>query len=929
MPYPLISEYVEAIKAAEDNFDELKYLRPVLDDAGEPVMSSGNFAVVFKMEDEKTGKLHAVKCFLKEQEGRAEAYRMIAEELEYVNSTFLTPIKYLDKELFVDTNTSDETEYPVLLMDWVEGMTLDKYIREHIDDEYELSLLAYQFSRLAMWLMPQPFAHGDLKPDNILVKKDGTLVLVDYDGMYVPAMKGQKARELGSPDFRHPGRTEEVFDEHIDDFTLASILLSLKAIALQPDLLEEYGASDRLLFSEKDYKDIYRCRLLKELYPSEDSELNVLLGLFTIALAKGNLANVSSNLFDLPQTSDLIDEIVEAWFKEAEEERAPYVMEKSWTFEDFINEFNLVNFQLGGAYYSVTDGGEDAVYFINKEGKEIIVFNQNGLTKENLLTQKNSITIELMRSGHYFIYGHSTKASDDDFRNAYIDELGVMYSQDRKKLIGVYGSYLPDYEIAEGTEIICDDALNCLWGEIEGLMINGTITIPSSVQFIGRNPFRGDYDNIICKSPHFVVEDGALYTADKKRLISCFTKESTFVVPNGVEQISSFAFYCCNLTHIIIPESVWYIGDNPFISLNDFSNQPLVIESQSESYKVVNSALYNIRSKALISYFGKDTHFSVLEGTKIINDYAFAYATELDSLSLPITVERIGSNIFHWTELMAIYIPIEERCKFEQLLPNYNHILVDQKELKEKMHIKENSFRLSKKGEENTNSIHLLLSKTAIDFNSYMKTVDWNGHKDLEFIRKLFPLLSIKKGYMLDAFQCGDTYGFSYRPYVHRVDAFEPYDPSVLYKDSMLITNRLPSKVSECIPPILPYFKVPFTELGILQAWLLNNLSTYMPKGWHAYYGIINYIFRPEDIIYNLPNDIKIEEKIKIQTMSPDSYKPNVIIKGNEAVLSYIYWGNWEGLIQCRVKVRKAGISVLFGEIEKVVLAEYDCGIII
>lgn len=89
MNYPLISEYIEAIKAAEDNFEQLNYLRPVLDEAGEPVMSSGNFAVVFKMKDKQTGRLYAVKCFLKEQEGRAEAYRMIAEELEYVNSTFL------------------------------------------------------------------------------------------------------------------------------------------------------------------------------------------------------------------------------------------------------------------------------------------------------------------------------------------------------------------------------------------------------------------------------------------------------------------------------------------------------------------------------------------------------------------------------------------------------------------------------------------------------------------------------------------------------------------------------------------------------------------------------------------------------------------------------------------------------------------------
>jgi len=300
MNYPLISEYIEAVKAAEDNFEKLTNLRAVLGDDGQPVMTSGNFAVVFKMKDVQTGKLHAVKCFLKEQEGRADAYRMIAEELEYVSSTFLTPIKYLDKELFVDSKNSNESEFPVLLMDWVEGMTLDKYVREHIDDQYELSLLAYQFSRLAMWLMPQPFAHGDLKPDNILVKDDGTLVLVDYDGMYVPAMKGQKARELGSTDFRHPSRTEDFFDEHIDDFSLASIMLSLKAISLQPALLEEYGASDRLLFSEKDYRNLSESKVMDALKPlMQDAELASLYSLYILALSQKNLSQVSFRLFNL------------------------------------------------------------------------------------------------------------------------------------------------------------------------------------------------------------------------------------------------------------------------------------------------------------------------------------------------------------------------------------------------------------------------------------------------------------------------------------------------------------------------------------------------------------------------------------------------------------------------------------------------------
>lgn len=282
MNYPLISEYIEAIKSAEDNFDELSYLRPVLGDDGLPIMTSGNFAVVFKMKDETTGKLYALKCFTKEQEGRAEAYKQIAEELKDVDSPYLVSILYLDNELFVDTGQTEEAEFPVLLMDWVEGKTLDKYLRENLDDKYALEMLAYRFSQLAQWLIPQPFAHGDLKPDNILVRGDGTLVLVDYDGMYVPAMKGQKARELGSPDFRHPLRTENDFDGHIDDFPLVSILLSLKALSHHTQWLEEYGAADRLLLSVNDYQNPFNSVFLKNAFPSDNEDLNLIYSLFLI-----------------------------------------------------------------------------------------------------------------------------------------------------------------------------------------------------------------------------------------------------------------------------------------------------------------------------------------------------------------------------------------------------------------------------------------------------------------------------------------------------------------------------------------------------------------------------------------------------------------------------------------------------------------------
>ena len=263
MNYPLISEYVEAIRSAEDNLKELSYLRPVLGDDGLPVMTSGNFAVVFKMKDEQSGNLYALKCFTKEQEGRADAYREIAKELKDVSSPYLVSIQYWEKELFVDSNQVAETEFPVLLMDWVEGLTLDKYIEENILNKNELEKLTYAFYKLGIWLISQPFAHGDLKPENIVVKEKGEIVLVDYDGMFVPKMKGFLAREIGSEDFRSPYRTMQDFDKNIDDFSIISILLSLCMIHTNPSLMSRLGAKDRLLFSKEDYRNIENSRVYK------------------------------------------------------------------------------------------------------------------------------------------------------------------------------------------------------------------------------------------------------------------------------------------------------------------------------------------------------------------------------------------------------------------------------------------------------------------------------------------------------------------------------------------------------------------------------------------------------------------------------------------------------------------------------------------
>ena len=315
MQYPLISEYLAAIQDAHDNLDKLNHLVPVLDKHGEPYRSSGAFAVVFKMKDEQTGKYYALKCFTEDQEGRAEAYRQIAEELEFVDSPYITSVKYLEKELFVDSNCEDD-EFPVLLMDWIEGETMETYIAENYTDSYEMSMLCYRFCKMAAWLRSQSFAHGDIKPDNIIVRPDGTLTLVDYDGMFVPAMKGQKSPTIGTKDFSHPLRTIDDFDETIDDFSLASIALSLKAISLDSSLLQSYGASDRLLFSATDYLDLSKSKIFAALQGLlADVETRTLLSMFLLASAQKDLSMCSFRLFGLQKPKEK-----EVWSTEVTEE---------------------------------------------------------------------------------------------------------------------------------------------------------------------------------------------------------------------------------------------------------------------------------------------------------------------------------------------------------------------------------------------------------------------------------------------------------------------------------------------------------------------------------------------------------------------------------------------------------------------------------
>ncbi|MDE7419548.1 MAG: leucine-rich repeat protein [Muribaculaceae bacterium] len=632
MEYPLISEYREAILSAEDNFNELSSLRPVLDSHGDPIMSSGNFAVVFKMRDENDGKLYAVKCFIKDQEGRDESYRKIADELETVSSSYILPLRYLENELFVDSAQCDMEEFPIVVMEWVEGETLDAYLNRNLDDKYELEMLSYRFNRMAAWLLAQPFAHGDLKPDNTLVRKDGSLVLVDYDGMFVPSMKGEKAREIGSPDYRHPARSIEDFDEHIDDFSIAVIALSLKAIALNPKL--KATSSDTLLLSEKDYQSPNESQLLKDIQKlTSDSELLMLLGILYISLAKNRLDSISFRLFITSKPKQPIKSNTQIIEREK--------IDTSFTNTDFIN--GIVDEY--GCIYS-------------KDGKRLLLFNND-----------RYVSNYSIRPGTVIICDNAFGTFDSDLEIYNIGD--SLYSISLPNSITAIGNdafsgcpnlrkiNLPNSVISIGN------------GAFSGCSSLQEIKIASSVSTIRDSTFRG------CTSLKSINIPNSVIKIEKGAFFNCKSLKS-IILPNSLTQIFDDAFKGCeNLININLPDSVKIIGENAFAGCRKLQNINLpksLISIEGNPFNgcinleihIAPESNFKIRNQFLMSKEGtliaclnkKIISLNIPKYVTSIANSAFIDCVELATVIIPKSVTSIGNSAFYGcTKLIAIKIP--------------------------------------------------------------------------------------------------------------------------------------------------------------------------------------------------------------------------------------------------------------------------------
>lgn len=237
----------------------------------------------------------------------------------------------------------------------------------------------------------------------------------------------------------------------------------------------------------------------------------------------------------------------------------------------------------------------------------------------------------------------STLVTQEDLSNSQKDEYGVVYSSDWKKVLSCSYCSCKNYHIRNGTRIIAN-------GAFANQRIK-KIVIPSSVVKIGDNPFSmadSNHENefgIDNYSSNYVVDNNALYTKDRKTLISCWSDKVIIDIAHNVKHIGSNAFKSNNtLQHVHFPQDLESIGRGAFFEC--FNLKSLDLPSSLRS--IGTEAFYGCEQLECVWSLGTIT---------ILEDSTF-YGCNLKQVHLPTTLEIIKDNVFNSNkELETIDLP--------------------------------------------------------------------------------------------------------------------------------------------------------------------------------------------------------------------------------------------------------------------------------
>jgi tRNA A-37 threonylcarbamoyl transferase component Bud32 len=248
MTWPTPQDYNEAIQNPASCFMDprLKLCSPDSTVLGLPRAITGAFATVYRLSSAE--KHWAVRCFLQNSPDLPKRYSELSKFVCSDDLPYTVDVHFQPQGIKIKGEW-----YPILLMEWVNGITLDQYIYENLENPAKLETLASQFSKMIYDMRAAGIAHGDLQHGNIIIVDD-EIRLVDYDGMFVPALEGLTSNELGHNNYQHPTRAAEHFGDYLDNFAAWTILTSIRCLAQDNRLWDWLSAGDEcLLFRRADF----------------------------------------------------------------------------------------------------------------------------------------------------------------------------------------------------------------------------------------------------------------------------------------------------------------------------------------------------------------------------------------------------------------------------------------------------------------------------------------------------------------------------------------------------------------------------------------------------------------------------------------------------------------------------------------------------
>jgi len=278
--WPDLTEYHEALQYPERSLgdSELQKAQIEKDRFGMPKPATGGNAVVYKATEGQN--VWAVRCFLRPISDHAERYAAISKHLEKNRLEHATRFFYLGDGLRIKGGT-----FPIVKMAWVQGQHLDRCVEGLLGQPKELAALRERFRTLVKDIEKAKFAHGDLQHGNVLVAGK-ELLLIDYDGMWVPALIGRKATEIGHRAYQHPKRSVDDYGPWLDRFSALVIYLSMLALEVDRKLWDQYYTGDNLIFVREDFTEPGKTPIWGDLAALGHGEISYLAGMLGAMLAR-------------------------------------------------------------------------------------------------------------------------------------------------------------------------------------------------------------------------------------------------------------------------------------------------------------------------------------------------------------------------------------------------------------------------------------------------------------------------------------------------------------------------------------------------------------------------------------------------------------------------------------------------------------------